>query len=146
MPGSRPWSTTLFAINIEAAPQPRLAAAIALLHLFAAISPWLAHCEPALAIALTLLALAGMPATLQRVPGRHCRLRALRWTADGCFVRLAGETGYRPAALARSSRAFAKLVHVDLVVEGRHLGWLLPGPAASPAAFRRLKSRIRLAW
>ena len=135
---------TSFALVIEPPAQPRLAAWLVLLHAAAALGPWLARCPAPVAIALTLAALAGCWLNLARVPGRHCLLRAVSLDGSGCRVRLTGETGWRPAALAAGSRAYAGCVLLDLQLNGRRVGWLLPRSALPADSFRRLKARIRL--
>ncbi|MGH8197840.1 MAG: hypothetical protein ACRETI_06685 [Steroidobacteraceae bacterium] len=135
---------TSFAAAIEPAAQPRLAAAVFFVHFLAASSPWLARSAPPLAVALSMLAIAGFVATLARVPGRHCRLAAIALDGRGCRARLAGEHAFQPAELSGGARAYAALVSLEIVVGGRRLGWLLPRAALPAADFRRLKARIRL--
>ena len=135
---------TSFAIAIEPAAQPRLAALLLLTHGFAAASPWIARCPPVLAAALSLLALAGLLASLARVPGPHCALQSLALDADDCRVRLQRQDAVLPAAIGPGTRAYAAFIFLDLVADGRRLGWLLPRGALSAADFRRLKALMRL--
>jgi hypothetical protein len=135
---------TSFAVAIEPAPVPRLAALALLLHLAAAATPWLARCQPLAAAPLSLLAIAGLFATLARIPGAHCALRAVAIDATGCRALLARQRTFRPAVFAAGTRALPALVVVDLAVDGRRRGWLLPRSSLPPDAFRRLKARIRL--
>lgn len=137
-------SMTSFAVAIEPAAQPRLAAAAFLAHLFAAASPWLARCPAVLAVSLTALAIAGFIATLGRIPGRHCTLAALALDDRGCRVRFAGQDAFEPATIGSGTRAHAALAIIEVRVGGRRLGWLLPRGALPAADFRRLKARIRL--
>ncbi len=124
--------------------QPRLAAVALLVHLAAAAGPWVARVESGLAAALSVLALAGLASTLARVPGRHCRLAAFAVDGRGCRVRLAGVRGWRSADIGAGARAYAPVVNLAVLVEGRRLGWLLPRGAIPEADFRRLKARVRL--
>jgi hypothetical protein len=133
-----------FRVAIEPCEQPRLAAAAVLAHGLAASAPWIARVAAPLAIALTLLALAGLVMTLARVPGRHSRLAALVIDAQGCRARLAEGREWLPARLSAATRAFAPIVSIELEVGGRRLGWLLPRSAVPHSEFRRLKARIRL--
>jgi antitoxin CptB len=77
-------SMTSFAVAIEPAAQPRLAALLLLMHGIAAAGPWIARCPTVPAAALSLLALAGLGWSLARVPGTHCALRGLVLDAGGC--------------------------------------------------------------
>jgi len=134
-----------FAVRLEPAAGPRLAAAVALLHAFCALAPWLARVPAGPAAALSGLACIGLLHTLSRLPGRHCRLAAARHDGRGWQVRLAGTRRWLPAELLGSSRAYPALVHLAFRAGRRRLGWLL-SPGSLPAAdFRRLKARIRLA-
>jgi hypothetical protein len=135
---------TSFTLAIEPAPQPRLAAAGCLVHAAAAASPWIAHCPPGVAAVLSALAATACWMTLARVPGAARGLRAVEWRPGRCLAQLAG-AGWRPATLDRRSRAYASLVLLELRVDGRRVGWLLPRRALAPAAWRRLKALIRLA-
>jgi len=137
-------SMTSFAVAIEPPPQPRLAAVALLAHLLAAASPWFARCEPALAAALTAIAIAAFVATLGRIPGRHCALAAFTLDDRGCRVRLAGNDSFVPATIGNGTRAYPALAFVEVLVAGRRLGWLLPRRSLPRADFRRLKARIRL--
>lgn len=135
---------TSFAVAIEPAAQPRLAAVLLLTHAFAAVGPWIAHCPPMLAASLSLLALAGLLSSLARVPGPHCRLQGLRQDADGCRVRLLGQDEFLPGTLGRGARASAAFIHLEIVAGGQRIGWLLPRGALPAGEFRRLKALIRL--
>jgi hypothetical protein len=135
---------TSFAVAIEPAAEPRLAAAVLLVHLAAAASPWLARTAPPIAATLSILAIAGLVSTLGHVPGRHCMLLALAIDGRGCRVRLAGRRRWLRARIGTGARAYASLVFVEVVCAGRRLGWLLPRRALPPGDFRRLKARIRL--
>ncbi len=135
---------TSFAIAIEPEAQPRLASVLSLTHAVAAAGPWIAHCPPALAAGLSLLALAGLLPSLARVPGPHCRLQAVRRDAGGWRVRLLGQDGYLAATLGPATRATAALIVLEVVAGGRRFGWLLPREALPADEFRRLKALIRL--
>ena len=135
---------TSFALAIEPAAQPRLAAWLALLHAAVSLAPWVARCPAPLAVTLTVLALAGFWSSIAWVPGRHCDLRAVALDGSGCRVRLAGETAWRAAAFGAGTRAYPDCVLLDVRVAGHRVGWLLPRGAVPAAAFRRLKARIRL--
>jgi hypothetical protein len=135
---------TSFAIAIEPVARPRLATLLLLAHGFAAVGPWIAHCPPLLAAGLSLLALAGLPLSLARVPGPHCLLQGLRNDADGCRVRLLGEEGFLAATIGPGTRATAAFVVLEVVANGRRCGWLLPRGAVPADEFRRLKALIRL--
>jgi hypothetical protein len=137
-------SMTSFAVAIEPAGQPRLAAIVLAVHLAAAAFPWLARAEPVLAAALSILALAGLVPTLARLPGRHCPLAAISVNARGCRARLTGGRGWTRAALGPGARAYASVLHLELVIAGRRRGWLLPRGSIPDAEFRRLKVWIRL--
>ncbi len=62
-------SMTSFAVAIEPAAQPRLAALALAVHLAAAASPWLARVPPWLAVPLTLVALASLRLDARRRAG-----------------------------------------------------------------------------
>ena len=136
---------TSFAARIEPAPQPRLAAALFLLHSLAAALPWMAGCQPGLATIATLLALAGLPRTLASVPGSHNGLRRLQVDGRGCQAWTAAAGPGCPARLGPACRVCPGLVGLDLRSDGRKRAWLLPRTALPPAEFRRLKARLRLA-
>ncbi|MGH6887370.1 MAG: hypothetical protein ACREGK_14995, partial [Geminicoccales bacterium] len=74
---------TSFALAIEPAATPRLAAAAFLAHLAAAASPWLARVAPPAAIALSLAASVAFAWTLARIPGRHAALAACVFDSRG---------------------------------------------------------------
>jgi len=133
-----------FAFVIEPAADPRLAAALLLLHAAVAALPWVTRCPPTLALALSALAALGFAANLGRVPGRHNRLQAVAVDGGGWRVRWAGEPGWRSATLGRESRAMADGLLLELRADGRRAGWLLRRRALPPAEFRRVKARIRL--
>ena len=135
---------TSFAVAIEPGAQPRLAAAVFLAHVLAAAWPWFAGAVPPLAASLSSVALAGLVLSLGFVPGRHCRLRAIALEDRDCRVRLSGQPLWLPARLGAGARAYAPLVLIEVLVDGRRLGWLLPRAALPPDEFRRLKARIRL--
>lgn len=135
---------TSFAARIEPAPQPRLAAAVFLLHFVAAALPWITGCRPGLATIATLMAFAGLPRTLAGVPGPHNGLRRLEIDGTGCQAWTA--SGHElPARLGTACRVFPGLVGLDVRLGGRKRVWLLPRSALPPAEFRRLKARLRLA-
>jgi len=136
---------TSFALVIEPAPQPRLAAGLLLAHAAIAALPWVTRCPAPLALALDVLTAAGFAGLIGRVPGRHCRLQAVAADHGGWRVRRAGEAGWRPATLGKASRALAEGMQLELHCEGRRVGWLLARGALPPTEFRRLKARIRLA-
>ncbi|MGH8250440.1 MAG: hypothetical protein ACREVI_07040 [Steroidobacteraceae bacterium] len=135
---------TSFAIAIEPAPEPRLALLALLVHLAAAAMPWLARCTPLVATALSMLAIAGLLASIARIPGAHCSLRQLAIDATGCRARLAGRRRPVPATFASGTRAYAGLVVIDLRVDGRRRGWLLTRRSVPPDQHRRLRARVRL--
>lgn len=135
---------TSFALAIEPAAQPRLAAVLLLTHAFAAASPWIAHCPPLLAACLSLLALAGLLSSLARVPGPHCSLQGLRHDADGCRVRFRGQDGFLPGTLGPRTQATAAFIVLEILADGRRHGWLLPRGALPAGEFRRMKALIRL--
>jgi hypothetical protein len=135
---------TSFAVAIEPRAAPRVAAVATLVHLAAAAAPWIARVPAAVAASLSLLAVAGLASTLARVPGRHAPLASLVIDGRGCRVRLAGSRAYRAAELAAGARAYPDLLFLDVRANGRRFGWLLPRGSVPPAAFRRLKARIRL--
>lgn len=135
---------TSFAIAIEPAAQPRLAALLLLTHGCAASSPWIAHCPPMLAAGLSLLALAGLVASLARVPGPHCALQGLQLDPGGCRLRLLGRDRLLPGTIGPGTRATAGLIVLDVLAGGRRIGWLLPRGALPADEFRRLKALIRL--
>ncbi len=143
-PGTRRSSMTSFAFTIEPAAQPRLAAGLLLVHVAVAGSPWFAGCPPWLAVGLTVLALGGFAAALDRVPGPHCRLRRLVLDADGWKAAVRDQEGLLPATIGNATRVYPALVCIELVVGGHRHGWLLPCQALDPADFRRLKARLRL--
>lgn len=136
---------TSFAVRLEPAPAPRLAASVLLFHALAALAPWLARVPAATATFLTALAVAGCALSLARLPGRHCALAGVRHDRHGWRVRLAATPGWLPAELCPASRAYPRLVYIRLRAGRRRVAWLL-APASVPAGnFRRLKARIRLA-
>jgi hypothetical protein len=132
------------ALRLDPVPSPRLAAAALAVHLAAAASPWVARVPVALAVPLSLLALAGLAVTLSRLPGRHHPLAEVAHDGSGWRLRRAGSDSFEPAELSSASRAHAGLVLLELrAARGRH-GWLLPRASLPPEAFRRLKARVRL--
>jgi hypothetical protein len=134
-----------FALRLEPAAAPRLAAGVLLYHVLAALVPWLARVPAGLAAALSLAALAGLALTLARLPGRHCRLAGVCHDGRVWRVRLADGQDWLPAELCPASRVFPGLVYLRLRAGGSRPGWLVV-PGAVPAdEFRRLKARIRLA-
>jgi hypothetical protein len=135
---------TSFAVAIEPAGQPRLAAIVLLVHLAAAAFPWLARAEPVFAAMISILALTGLVATLARLPGPHCTLAAFAVDGRGCLARLTGGRGWRRAELSPGARAYASILHLEVMIDGRRLGWLLPRGSIPDPEFRRLKARIRL--
>jgi len=136
---------TSFAVAIEPRAEPRLAALALLFHAAAAASPWIARCGTALALTLTVLALLGLALTLARIPGPHCRLARFEIDSAGCRARLRSIDAELPATLGPGTRAYAGLLLLDLSVQGRRYGWLLPRGSLSADQFRRLKARVRLA-
>ena len=124
---------------------PRLAVAVLLFHLLAALAPWLARVPAALGAAFTLTALAGLVLSLSRLPGRHCTLAEVRHDGQRWAVRLSGSCDWLPAELSGASRAYPWLVYIRLEAETRRVGWLLPTGSVPAGDFRRLKARIRLA-
>jgi hypothetical protein len=136
---------TSFSLAIEPRPEPRLAACLLIAHAGAAASPWLAHCPPWLAAGASTLALAGLFASLARLPGRHCRLQALAWDGAGWRLQLAGGDEWLAAAPTQASRVYAGVVVLEVVAGGRKYGWLLSRGALPAGDFRRLKALIRLA-
>jgi hypothetical protein len=135
---------TSFAVEIEPSDAPRLAFAALAVHAFAAACPWLARVPAGLATLLTAVALLGFTSTLAAVPGRQHRIAALALDGAGCRVRLRNSATWQHAELGRRSRAFAGIVCLEVRTGGRRVAWLLPRAAAAPAAFRRLKARVRL--
>lgn len=136
---------TSFALRLEPAAVPRLAAWVLLFHLLAALAPWLARVTAALAAVLTLTALAGLAHSISRLPGGHCRLAGARHDGRRWTVRLAGSPDWLPAELCGDSRAYPWLVCLRLRADSRRLGWLLPAGSVPAGDFRRLKARVRLA-
>jgi hypothetical protein len=136
---------TSFAVTIEPRAQLRLAAFALLFHAAAAASPWIARCGTALALALTVLALLGLALTLARIPGPHCRLLRFEIDSDGCRARLRSIDADLPATLGPGTRAYSGMLVLDLSVQGRRHGWLLPRSSLPADEFRRLKARMRLA-
>lgn len=135
---------TSFALAVEPAASPRLAAIACLVHLAAAASPWLARVASPLAATLSLIAIVAFAWTLSRIPGRHAALAACKFGRQGWRFRLRGSTVWLPAQLAPASRAYASMVLLELSAGGSRYGWLLPRAAVPAGQFRRLKARIRL--
>jgi len=136
---------TSFAVRLEPAAAPRLAAAVLLFHLLAALAPLLARVPAALGAVFAVTALVGLVQTLSRLPGRHCTLAEVRHDGRQWTVRLAGSRSWLPAELCDASRAYSRLVYIRFEAETRHVGWLLPSGSVPAGDFRRLKARIRLA-
>ena len=136
---------TSFPVECEPRPDPRLMVAACLLHAAAAAMPWLTRCPPILAAALSLLALASLPVTLSRLPGRHCRLQSLAYREAAWRVRLAGDACERPARIGARTRVHAGLIALDLASGQGRLGWLLTRETMDSGQFRRLKARLCLA-
>ena len=120
-------------------------AAALLLHAAAAAMPWLTRCPPMIAAVLSLLALAALPATLRRLPGRQCRLQGLAYRDAAWRIRLAADASERPAQVGAATRVHAGLIALDLECGRGRLGWLLTRRNLDPGQFRRLKARLRLA-
>jgi len=127
--------------HAELAACPRLAAALAAVHLAAALIPWLAGVEPVPAAGLALLSLAALPATLRTVPGGRCRFTAVACGSDGLALRL-GDGRDVTVGLRSSSRVLpgCVLLQVDLGSR-RRLLWI-PRAALDAGAFRRLKVAV----
>ena len=138
-------SMTSFPVDCEPRPDPRVFVAACLVHVTAAAMPWLARCPPLLAALLTLLALAALPATIGRLPGRHCRLQSVAYREAAWRVRLTGDACERPVRVAAGTRVHAGLVVLDLGSGSGRLGWLLTRKTMDTREFRRLKARLRLA-
>jgi hypothetical protein len=136
---------TSFSLAIEPRAEPRLAAYLLLAHAGAAASPWIAHCPPWIAAGACSLAVAGLWASLARLPGRHHALQAVAWDAGGWRLRFAGDEVWLPASPTAASRAYAGVVLLELEAAGRSCGWLLSRGALPAGDFRRLKALIRLA-
>ncbi len=136
---------TSFAVRLDPAPVPRLAAGVLLFHAFGALAPWLARVPATTGTALSLIALAGLVLSLGRLPGRHCALAEVRHDGRYWTVRLAGSRRWRPAELSGAARASPGLVFLRFQAGTRRVGWLLPAGSVPEADFRRLKARIRLA-
>lgn len=136
---------TSFSLAIEPQAEPRLAAYLLLAHAGAAASPWIAHCPPWVAAGASGLALAGLWASLARLPGRHCKLQAVAWDAGGWRLRSVGSDKWLPATPTPASRAYSGAVFLELEAAGRKRGWLLSRRALPAGDFRRLKALIRLA-
>jgi hypothetical protein len=135
---------TSFAVTLEPAPQPRLAALALVVHVAAAASPWVAHVAAGPALLMSLAALIGLASTLAAVPGRHHRLAELVLEGKGCRVRIRDGRTWEPAEIGPRSRALASLVFLDIRAGGRRISWLLPRDAVEAGAFRTLKARVRL--
>ena|SRR5688572_189134 len=135
---------TSFALDIEPAGTPRLAAVAFFAHLAAAASPWLARVAPPAAATLSLVAVVAFAWTLTRIPGRHVALSACEFGSRGWRVRLRGSPAWLPAQLAPTARAYPSLALLELSAGGRRYGWLLSRAAIPAGQFRRLKARIRL--
>ena len=115
------------------------------LHLAAAVLPWLTRCTPLLALLLSGLALTGLPVSLAAVPGPHHRLRRAD-CRDGHWQAWLGSSDRpREAEPGPATRVHAGWVFLDLQTDAGRIGWVLQRAAVAPAAFRRLKARLRLA-
>jgi len=136
---------TSFPVASEPRPEPRLAAGALLLHLLAAAWPWATRCPAGIAIPLSLFAILGFAATLARLPGPQCRLKAITFRGDGWRVRLDSESCDESARIGPGTRVHAGLIALDLIVGRQRLGWLVTGAAMDSTQFRRLKARLRLA-
>ena len=135
---------TSFAVALEPAASPRLAALALAVHVTAALGPWIARMPAALALLLSLAALASSGSSICALPGRHHRLAALTLDGRACRARMRGSDDWLPAELGSRCRAFAGLALLDVRVGGRRFAWLLPRDAVPSGPFRRLKARIRL--
>jgi hypothetical protein len=135
---------TSFSVALEPPPAPRLAAAALAVHLAVAASPWIARVHAPFAALLSVVALAGLAATLAALPGRHHRLAALTLYGRCCRVRAQGSPDWMPAELGPRSRAWPAAVLIDLRAAGRRHAWVLTRASAPAGTFRRLKARIRL--
>jgi hypothetical protein len=135
---------TSFAVALEPAAAPRLAALALAVHGTAALCPWIARVPAALALPLSLAALASLGSSIRTLPGRHHRLAALALEGRSCRVRLRGSEEWLPAELGPRCRAFAGLALLDVRAGRRRFAWLLPRDAVPPDPFRRLKARLRL--
>lgn len=137
---------TSFALVAEPCPAPRVAGLLTLVHAIAAVAPWVSRCPAAIALPASALAVAGFWINLARVPGAHGALRAVALEPGDCRARLTAGGGWEPAEVLPASRVSAGCVLLELRAGGRRRGWLLPRDCLPPAAFRRLKALIRLAW
>jgi hypothetical protein len=135
---------TSFDVALEPAPSPRLAALAVAAHLCAAAMPWMARMPGWLAAFLSLVALACSAASLAAVPGRHHRVAALRLDRAGCRIRLRDSAAWHGAELGPGSRVTAGFLYLELRAGKSRHAWLITRAEAPPAAFRRLKARVRL--
>jgi hypothetical protein len=122
--------------------RPRLAAALAAVHVAVALIPWLAGVEPAPAAVLAALSLCGLPATLRTVPGDRCGITAVAAGSDGLALRLADGRDL-PVRLRSSSRVLPGCVLLQLDLESRRRLLWIPRGALEAQAFRRLKVAVR---
>lgn len=134
-----------FPVELEPAACPRLAAGLGVLHLAAALLPWVTRCAALTAVSLSGLAVAGLWLSIVRTPGAHNPLRRVACRHGQWYLWL-GESGPAIAAVpGPGTRVYSGWVVLDLRAGGSRFGWLLPRPATSPDDFRHLKARLRLA-
>jgi hypothetical protein len=115
----------------------------AALHLAAAAVPWAAGCPATWAVAMSLLALAGLPGTFASIPGRWSRIRVLRLEQGRLTVQLRDGRELE-AAMSASSLALRHAVVLRLAWDGGAGSWWLPRAALPAPVFRRLKAVVRL--
>ena len=119
-----------------------LAGVVALVHAAVALVPWVAGCEAAGAVVLSVVCLGALPGALRAVPGRRCPLQALHHADRAWTATLRGGTT-QPASVAPSTRVLPGIVLCRLRVHGQMLDFWLPRYAFPAGDFRRLKVALR---
>lgn len=119
-----------------------LAGLVVTLHVAVAVAPWVAGCEPWLAVGLSVLCLAVLPVTLRGIPGRNSRVRGLRRRASRWTVRLADGAEQAAVPLA-TARVLPGMVFCRMAVAGQMLDWWVPRYAMPADDFRRFKVALR---
>jgi len=129
-------------VHAEPSACPGLRLAVIVVHLLVAMVPWAAGSAVVVALPLSLLALAGLPAGLAAIPGRDCRVAGIAWDGSGWTVRTVTGVVW-PTAILAGSRVFQHVVFCRLSLQGRPCDWVLPRSAFSATDFRRLKAAVR---
>ena len=119
-----------------------LAAALGVAYAGTALAPWVAACDPIVALGVSAVVLLAAPAAIRAVPGRRSGLRRLR-RAGRRWLATLPDGIERPAEVLPGARVLASFVFCQVEVAGHRLDWWLPCYAVPATEFRRFKVALR---